>query len=112
MVRALGSPAPMNLVSVEDDVAPEGREGCELLRDRVEHADAAEGLPEALTHGNYHAWSAVGPPESLVGVGWAGAGRGPRLPSLAWLLTTAAEGDLSRVDEAVHGYSEHIQRTS
>lgn len=104
--------AAMNfLVSVEDDVAPEGREGFELLRDRVESADDAEGLPEALTHGNYHAWSAVGTPESLVIVGWAGSGRGPRLPALAWLLTTAAEGGLSRVDEAVRGYSEHIQLT-
>lgn len=100
------------LVSVEEAVSPEGREGFELLRDRVEHADDAEGLPEALTHGNYHAWSAVGPPESLVIVGWAGSGRGPRLPALAWLLTTAAEADLSQVDEVVRGYAEHVQLTN
>ena len=87
---------------------PRRQRGFELLRDRVECADDAEGLPEALTHGNYHAWSAVGPPETPVIVGWAGSGRGPRLPAFAWLLTTAAEADLSGVDEAVRGYSEHI----
>ncbi len=99
------------LVSVEDAVAPEGQEGFELLRDRVENADDAEGLPEALTHGNYHAWSAVGAPGNLVIVGWAGSGRGPRLPALAWLLTTAAEVDLTLVDAAMSGYSEHVQLT-
>lgn len=99
------------LVSVEDAITPEGRVGFEMLRDRVENADDAEGLPEALTHGNYHGWSAVGTPGNLVIVGWAGSGRGPRLPALAWLLTTAAEADLTLVDAAVRGYSEHVQLT-
>lgn len=97
------------LVGVEDDVAPEGREDFELLRDRVENADDAEGLPEAFTHGNYHAWSAVGTPGSLVITGWAGSGRGPRLPALAWLLTTAAESDLTFVEAAIRGYSDYIR---
>lgn len=100
------------LVSVEAAVGPDGREGFELLRDRVENADDAEGLPEALTHGNYHAWSAVGTPGNVVITGWAGSGRGPRLPALAWLLTTAAESDLAHVDAAIHGYSEHVQLTA
>ncbi len=99
------------LVSVEDAVTPDRREGFELLRDRVENADDAEGLPEALTHGNYHGWSAVGTLESLVIVGWAGSGRGPRLPALAWLLTTAAEADRTLVDAAMRGYSEHVRLT-
>ncbi|MFC9691415.1 aminoglycoside phosphotransferase [Kribbella sp. NPDC056951] len=99
------------LVSVEDSVGSEGRESFEWLRDRVENADDGEGLPEAFTHGNYHAWSAVGTPGDLVIVGWAGSGRGPRLPALAWLLTTAAEADLALVDEVVRGYSEHVQLT-
>lgn len=99
------------LVSVEDAIASEGRDGFELLRDRVENADDAEGLPEALTHGNYFSWSAVGTPGNLVIVGWAGSGRGPRLPALAWLLTSAAEADLTLVDAAMRGYSEHVQLT-
>jgi Ser/Thr protein kinase RdoA (MazF antagonist) len=101
------------LASVEDRVAPEGREKFEWLRAQVEQADDAEGLPEALTHGNYHPWAAVGPPGDLVVVGWAGSGRGPRLPALAWLLRTAMEGDGDHdlVDATMRGYREHVQLT-
>jgi aminoglycoside phosphotransferase (APT) family kinase protein len=99
------------LASVEDAVAPEGRDQFEWLRDQVENADDAEGLPEALTHGNYHLWSAVGPPGNLVIVGWAGSGRGPRLPALAWLLRTAAEGGTENIGTVMRGYREHVQLT-
>jgi hypothetical protein len=99
------------LVSVEESVAPEGRDSFERIRDYVENADDAEGLPEALTHSNYHIWAAVGTPGNLAIVGWAGSGRGPRLPALAWLLTTAAEGDPALVDAVVSGYREHVQLT-
>jgi len=100
------------LVSVEDDVAPEGREKFEWLRDQVENADDAEGLPEALTHSNYHLWAAVGTPGNLVIVGWAGSGRGPRLPALAWLLRTAAEGSTENIAAVMRGYREHVQLTN
>ena len=104
--------AAMNaLVSVEDAVAPEGREKFERLRDLVENADDAEGLPEALTHGNYHAWAAVGKPGDIVIVGWAGAGRGPRLAALGWLLKTSSEAGTDHVDAAVRGYREHVRLT-
>ena len=99
------------LVSVEDAVAPEGRELFEYLRDHVERADDAEGLPEAFTHSNYHAWASVGTPGDLAIVGWAGSGRGPRLPALAWLLRTAAEAGPDHVDAVMHGYREHVQLT-
>ena len=99
------------LVSVEDSVAPEGRELFECLRDHVEDADDAEGLPEAFTHSNYHTWAAVGAPGNLAIVGWAGSGRGPRLPALAWLLRTAAEVGPDYVDAVTHGYREHVQLT-
>lgn len=99
------------LVSVEDAVTPEGQEKYEWLRDQVENADDAEGLPEALTHSNYHLWAAVGAPGNLTIVGWAGSGRGPRLPALAWQLRTAAEGSTENVDAVIHGYREHVQLT-
>lgn len=99
------------LASVEDAVAPEGRERFEWLREHVERADDAEGLPEALTHSNYHTWAAVGPPGNLVIVGWAGSGRGPRLPALAWLLRTSAEVGPDYVDAVMRGYREHVQLT-
>lgn len=98
------------LVSVEDAVSAAGREKFEWLRDQVETADDAEGLPEAFTHGNYHPWAAVGTPGNLAIVGWAGSGRGPRLPALGWLLRTAAEGsNTASVDAVMHGYREHVQ---
>jgi Phosphotransferase enzyme family len=104
--------AAMNfLASVEDAVAPEGREGFEWLRNQVENADDAEGLPQALTHGNYHTWAAVGTPGNLVIVGWAGSGRGPRLPALAWLLRTSAEVGADYVNAVMRGYREHVQLT-
>lgn len=99
------------LLSVEDTVAPEGRELFEYLREHVEDTDDAEGLPEAFTHGNYHTWAAVGRPGVLSIVGWAGSGRGPRLPALAWLLMTAAEVGPEYVDAVMHGYREHVALT-
>lgn len=106
--------AMSTLVSVEDKVTSEGRERFEWLRDEVENADDAEGLPEALTHGNYNGWAAVGRPGNLVIVGWAGAGRGPRLAALGWLLTTATRSDPNATDSieaVVRGYGEHVRLT-
>lgn len=97
------------LVSVEDKVAGDDREKFEWLRDQVENADDAEGLPEALTHSNYHLWAAVGTPGALTIVGWAGSGRGPRLPALAWLLRTTAEGGLDNLDAVGRGYREYVE---
>jgi Ser/Thr protein kinase RdoA (MazF antagonist) len=100
------------LVGVEDSVNAAAREKFEWLRDQVENADDAEGLPEALTHGNYHPWAAVGDTGNLSIIGWAGSGRGPRLPALAWLLRTADEGNSTQsVAAVVHGYSQHIRLT-
>ncbi|ACQ82048.1 aminoglycoside phosphotransferase [Beutenbergia cavernae DSM 12333] len=99
------------LVSVEDKVAPPGRETFERLRDQVESTDDAEGLPEAFTHSNFHVWAAVGDPGRLSIVGWAGSGRGPRLPALAWLLRTASEGRPEFVDAVMRGYRQHVSLT-
>ncbi|MGZ0145662.1 phosphotransferase enzyme family protein [Kribbella sp. WER1] len=101
------------LVSVEAKVDAANRPKFEWLRDQVEAADDAEGLPEALTHSNYHPWAAVGAPGDLSIVGWAGSGRGPRLPALAWLLRTAAEGnDAESIAAVMRGYSEHVELTT
>jgi hypothetical protein len=100
------------LVSVEDTMNAPARDKFEWLRDQIENADDAEGLPEALTHANYHPWAAVGAPGNLAIVGWAGSGRGPRLPALAWLLRTAAERNgTENVAAVMRGYSRHIQLT-
>ncbi|MDN5725209.1 MAG: aminoglycoside phosphotransferase family protein [Propionibacteriales bacterium] len=100
------------LVSVEDKVTSASRARYDWLTEQVENADDAEGLPEALTHSNYHPWAAVGPVGNLAIVGWAGSGRGPRLPALAWLLRTAVESNTTaNVAAVLRGYAEHIQLT-
>lgn len=57
------------LVSVEDKVNSAAREKFDWLRDQLEKADDAEGLPETLTHSNYHPWAAVGTPGDISIVG-------------------------------------------
>ncbi len=106
--RADLAAAMRSLVGVEDAVAPQGREKFEWLRDQVESADDGEGLPEAFTHGNFHAKCAVGKPGNLVIVGWAGSGRGPRLPALGWLLWTT-HGRQDQIDAIARAYREHVQ---
>ncbi len=104
--------AAMGFLATGEVVVPDaGREKFDWLRAQVETADDAEGLPEALTHSNFHLWSAVGVPGGLTIVGWAGSGRGPRLPALAWLLRTAAQGGPHLVDAVLRGYREHVQLT-
>ena len=70
-------------------------------------------MPEALTHANYNGWAAVGKPGNLVIVGWAGAGRGPRLAALAWLLRTAANSSSATgyITAVADGYREHVRLT-
>lgn len=80
------------------------------LNDALERADACEGLPEALIHPDFVLANVVATPEpGMVLVDWAGAGSGPRLWSLAFLLWAEGFKDLRRVDLAVAGYRRHVQ---
>ena len=77
------------LDSVDTKVAPADRDQFEALRERVRTADAGEGLPEALVHGNLLAGNpdhAVMTEDGPLVVNWKGAGRGPRLVDLGWVL--------------------------
>jgi len=87
------------LVSVEDGVGVEGQELFQYLRNQVEIADDAEGLP-AFTHRTTTP-GRLSAPGNLAIVGWAGSGRGPRLPALAWLLRTASEVGPDHVDAVI-----------
>ena len=99
------------LDAVDTKVAPPDRAGFEQLRERVRSADAGEGLPEALVHGNLlhapdHALMTDAGP---VAINWMASGRGPRLADLAWLLWGCwSETDL---DAAVTAYRRHIELT-
>jgi Ser/Thr protein kinase RdoA (MazF antagonist) len=81
-----------------------------VLADALEAVDAGDGLPEALIHPDPVLANVVAAEDGdMVLVDWAGAGRGPRLWSLAFLLWAEGAKDLRRVDLAVAGVRRHLQ---
>ncbi|MGD0833769.1 MAG: phosphotransferase [Candidatus Dormibacteria bacterium] len=79
------------------------------LRDELLRSDDCEDLPQALLHPDFVPVNAVQTAEGrLVMVDWTGAGRGPRLWSLAFLLWAAGVRDLRLVDAAVSHYRRHL----
>ncbi len=101
------------LDAVDTKVAPASRESFEHLRDRVRSADAGEGLPEALLHGNllHNPDHALLTDQGPVVINWKAAGRGPRLADLAYLLWGAEWGEGDGVEAAVHAYCRHVELT-
>jgi len=78
------------------------------LRAQVEALDIADGLPEALTHPDFVLANVVATPSGMVLVDWSGAGRAPRVWSLAFLLYAEGAKDLRRVDVVLAGYRRHV----
>ncbi|HUP87022.1 MAG TPA: phosphotransferase [Acidimicrobiales bacterium] len=104
------------LDAAEIAINTEQRPLLERLRKLVGAADGCEGLPEALLHPDM-----VGPNVPVtesgerVAVDWTGAGRGPRLASLAFLLWGAGlkpGGDASIIDAIVRSYRRHVELTA
>jgi methyltransferase (TIGR00027 family) len=68
-------------------------------------ADSGDGLPEGLIHADFVPANAIASSGGeLVIVDWAGAGRGPRLWALAFLLWAA----MSHIDAVMAGYRKHV----
>ena len=80
----------------------------DTLRAEVAALDTAEGLPEGLIHPDFVLANVVATPDGMVLVDWAGAGRGPRLWSLAFLLYTEAAKEPRRAGAVLRGYREHV----
>jgi len=79
------------------------------LREAVERADDCDDLPHALVHPDCAPANAVPTPdERLVIVDWTGAGRGPRLWSLGFLLFAAGAVHPRLVELAVSRYRKRI----
>ena len=100
------------LDAVDTKVSPEGRDQFEELRDKVRSADAGEGLPQALLHGNLpHAPDHVlRTAHGAVAFNWSASGRGPRLADFAWLMRVSW-GDPKLIDPAVEAYCRHVELT-
>lgn len=80
-----------------------------VLADALESADGGGGLPQCLTHPDFVLANVVATPgPGMVLVDWAGAGQGPRIASLAFLLWAEAAKDLRRVDLALSGYARRV----
>ncbi len=84
------------------------RAAFDALRAEVAGLDAAEGLPEGLIHPDFVLANVVATPGGMVLVDWAGAGRGPRLWSLAFLLYAEAAKDPRRAGAVLLGYRERV----
>ena len=79
------------------------------LREAVERADDCDDLPHALVHPDFVPANAIPTPdERLVIVDWTGAGRGPRLWSLGFLLWAAGARHPRLVEAAVSRYRNRI----
>ena len=87
------------------------RAAYEALQSEIRALDSADGLPEALTHPDFVLANVVATPDAMVLVDWAGAGRGPRAWSLAFLLYAEGAKDLRRVDVVLAGYRRHVTLT-
>ncbi|HEX3874649.1 MAG TPA: SAM-dependent methyltransferase [Solirubrobacteraceae bacterium] len=79
----------------------------ETLRQALARADDCHDLPHALTHPDFvHANAVAGPDGEIAMIDWTGAGRGPRLSSVGFLLWAA--GTRPCIDAAVAGYRAHV----
>ncbi len=79
------------------------------LRDEVDAVDDCQDLPHAFVHPDFVPANAIPTPdERLVIVDWAGAGRGPRLWSLGFLLWASGARSMRLVDVVVSRYRRHV----
>jgi len=87
------------------------REAYAAFKAEIDALDTADGLPEGFTHPDFVLANVVATPGGMVLVDWAGAGRGPRVWSLAFLLYAEGAKNLRRVDVVLAGYRRHVTLT-
>ncbi|HTU87665.1 MAG TPA: phosphotransferase [Solirubrobacteraceae bacterium] len=80
------------------------------LRDEVARTDDCHDLPHAFVHPDFVPANAISTAdEKLAIIDWTGAGRGPRLWSLGFLLWAAGARDLRLVDAVVSRYRRSVE---
>lgn len=100
------------LDEVATDVGGKAADGYRTLATGLAELDAGEGLAEAFAHPDFAMPNVVATPDGMVLVDWAGAGRAPRVWSLAWMLYAEGARDLARVDRLLDGYRRHVTLTA
>lgn len=101
------------LAAIEDRVPAQSRALYESLRDQIANADTCQNLPQSLIHPDPVLKNLLTTTSNdLVLIDWTGAGRGPRIASLALLIWSGAlqKGGWSprHVDAIVAGYRSHV----
>ncbi len=80
-----------------------------VLLAELEAVDDGANLPQAFTHPDFVLANVVATAApGMAVVDWTGAGRGPRLWSLAFLLWVEGGKDLRRIDLLAAGYRRHL----
>jgi Ser/Thr protein kinase RdoA (MazF antagonist) len=104
------------LKEVSDKVSIKIEDVFESLREQIAGVDDCEGLPCTLIHPDPVLKNVIETTkEELKWIDWTGAGKGPRLYSLAILLWSGAlrpsGWSAENVDAVVSGYREHVDLT-
>jgi Ser/Thr protein kinase RdoA (MazF antagonist) len=82
----------------------------DTLRADLDALDAGQDLPRALIHPDFVLANVIASPErGLVLVDWTGAGRGPRLWPLAFLLFAEGARHPRRAELVAAGYRRHVR---
>lgn len=97
------------LAECEANVASRDGAHYETLRRELSDLDDGSDLPQALLHPDFVLANVVASRgQGMVLVDWAGAGSGPRLWPLAFLLFAEGAKDPRRVDLVAAGYRRHV----
>lgn len=97
------------LADVEDRVPPEHRKTYEALVELLPKGDGCEGLPQSFVHPDAAPSNLLTTAAGFVLVDWTGAGRGPRLASLAVALMSAGP---KHIADFLSGYQSHVELTN
>ena len=103
--------AAVSLLDEAEPRVPAGqRDLYEALCAQLARADACEELPHGLVHPDLVPMNCIASPTGQLGVvDWTGAGLGPRLPGLGFLLWAAGMHNVGCVDAVVTGYRQYVR---
>jgi aminoglycoside phosphotransferase (APT) family kinase protein len=91
-------------------VPPGGGQDYDALAAALREVDTCEGLPRALIHPDFVLQNVIASPDrGMVLVDWTGAGLGPRLWPLAFLLFAEATKSLRRIELVLDGYRRRLE---